>query len=79
MSDISKRLSKCYASAIHDVLREKGYSNCVLPPEIQALKRGQKLFGEIYTVSGHIDKTLLGMNLFYYGPVCFQKFRVTKL
>ena len=58
MSDISKRLSKCYASAIHDVLREKGYGNCVLPPEIQALKRGQKLFGEIYTVSGHIDKTL---------------------
>ena len=58
MSDISQRLSKCYASAIHDVLREKGYGNCVLPPEIQALKRGQKLFGEIYTVSGHIDKTL---------------------
>ena len=58
MSDISQRLSRCYASAVHDVLREKGYDNCVLPPEIQALKRGQKLFGEIYTVSGHIDKTL---------------------
>ena len=39
MSDISQRLSKCYASAIHDVLREKGYGNCVLSPEIQALKR----------------------------------------
>lgn len=58
MTDLSQRLSKCYASAIHDVLREKGYGNCVLPPEIQALKRGQKLFGEIYTLSGHIDKTL---------------------
>lgn len=58
MTDLSQRLSKCYASAIHDVLREKGYDNCVLPPEIQALKRGQKLFGEIYTLSGHIDKTL---------------------
>ena len=58
MSDISQRLSKCYASAIHDVLREKGYGNCVLPPEIQALQRGQKLFGEIYTLSGHVDKTL---------------------
>jgi regulator of RNase E activity RraA len=55
---LTERLSKCYASAVHDVLREKGLDNCVLPPEIQALKRGQKLFGEIYTVSGHIDYTL---------------------
>ena len=58
MDKLIERLSKCYASAVHDVLREKCFGNCVLPPEIQALKRGQKLFGEIYTVSGHIDYTL---------------------
>ena len=58
MDKLTKRLSKCSASAVHDVLREKGFGNCILPPEIQALKRGQKLFGEIYTVSGHIDYTL---------------------
>ena len=58
MDKLTERLSKCYAIAVHDVLREKGFGNCVLPPEIQALKRGQKLFGEIYTVSGHIDYTL---------------------
>ena len=58
MTDLTNRLSKCYASAIHDVLREMGYGNCVLPPEIQALERRQKLFGEIFTVSGHVDKTL---------------------
>ena len=58
MSDLSVRLSKCYASAIHDVLKEMGYGNCVLPPEIQALERGQKLAGEIYTISGGIDQTL---------------------
>ena len=58
MDKLTNRLSKCYASAVHDVLREKGFGNCVLPPEIQALKRGQKLFGEIYTVSGYIDHTL---------------------
>ena len=40
MTDLTSRLSKCYASAIHDVLREKGYGNCVLPPEIQALEKG---------------------------------------
>ncbi|MDA9171545.1 RraA family protein [Alphaproteobacteria bacterium] len=58
MSDFSSRLSKCYTSAIHDVLREMNFGNCVLPPEIQALERGQKLAGEIYTISGHIDQTL---------------------
>ena len=58
MSNLTDRLSKCYASAIHDVLRAKGFGNCVLPPEIQALEKGQKIFGEIFTISGHIDKTL---------------------
>ena len=58
MDKLTERLSKCYASAVHDVLREKGFENCVLPPEIQALKRGQKLFGEVFTISGHIDYTL---------------------
>ena len=58
MNDYSTRLSKCYASAIHDVLREMGFSNCVLPPEIKALDRSQKLSGEIHTISGHIDQTL---------------------
>ena len=58
MNNLTERLSKCYASAIHDVLREKGLGNCVLPPEIKALENGQKIFGEIFTISGHIDKTL---------------------
>ena len=39
MNNLIDRLSKCYASTIHDVLREKGYGNCVLPPEIQALEK----------------------------------------
>ena len=48
----------CYASAVHDVLRGLGIDNCVLPPEIMALRAGQKLTGEIYTISGHVDRTL---------------------
>ena len=43
MDKLTERLSKCYASAVHDVLREKGFENCVLPPEIQALKKGEKI------------------------------------
>ena len=56
MTDLTNRLSKCYASAIHDVL-EKGTSKLWATPNT-GFRKGQKLFGEIYTVSGHVDKTL---------------------
>ena len=49
MSDLTERLARCHASPVHDVMREMGYGNCVLPPEIQPLDRGMKLAGEIYT------------------------------
>ncbi|MAE00820.1 MAG: methyltransferase [Proteobacteria bacterium] len=58
MQQLDERLMACYASAVHDVLRGLGIDNCVLPPEIMALSPGQKLAGEIYTISGHIDRTL---------------------
>ena len=59
MSDLS-RLSKCYASAIHDVLREMNFGNCVLPPEIQALERGQKLIINIKLLSLVSPQQILG-------------------
>ena len=55
--DLTKRLEKCYAAAVHDVLRAMGYPNCVLPPQIKALDPTKKLAGEAYTVSGFIDQT----------------------
>jgi regulator of RNase E activity RraA len=58
MDDLNTRLEACYASAVHDVLREMGVDNCVLPPEIRALDPSRRLAGEIYTISGHIDRTL---------------------
>ena len=58
IKQLDERLMACYASAVHDVLRGLGIDNCVLPPEIMALSLGQKLAGEIYTISGHIDRTL---------------------
>ena len=48
---------KCYASAVHDVLRAMGHGRCVLPPNIRPLDPAKKLTGEIYTVSGHVDLT----------------------
>jgi regulator of RNase E activity RraA len=56
--DLADRLGKCHASAVHDVLREMGHGNCVLPPTIRPLESGRKLAGEVYTISGHVDQTL---------------------
>jgi regulator of RNase E activity RraA len=58
MDQLADRLERCYASAVHDVLREMGHGNCVLPPQIRALDPGRRLAGEIHTISGHIDQTL---------------------
>lgn len=58
MSDLSDRLERCYASAVHDVLREMGFNHCVLPPEISLLDPTKRLAGEIFTVAGQVDMTL---------------------
>jgi hypothetical protein len=49
-NNLIDRLSKCYASAIHDVLREKGCGNCVLPPEIQALEKVINCLERLYNL-----------------------------
>ncbi|MFC3674446.1 RraA family protein [Ferrovibrio xuzhouensis] len=55
---LADRLSRCYASAVHDVLRGLGHDNCLLPHEIRPLLPGRGvLAGEIWTVGGHIDRT----------------------
>jgi len=56
--DLADRLLKCYASAVHDVLREMGHGNCVLPPSIRPLDPTKPLAGEVYTISGHVDQSL---------------------
>lgn len=56
-ASLSDRLSRCYASAVHDVLRSLGHDNCVLPSSIRPLDIRHVLAGEAWTVSGHIDRT----------------------
>lgn len=58
MTDLADRLGRCYASAVHDVLREMGHGNCVLPPTIRALDPTLRVAGEAYTLSGRVDQTL---------------------
>ena len=36
--EISDRLSKCFSSVIHDVMRDEGYKNFVLNPKIKPNK-----------------------------------------
>jgi len=55
--DLAARLANCYAAAVHDVLRGMGAGPCVLPPGIMPLDPTNKLTGEVYTVSGHVDST----------------------
>ncbi len=57
-ADLAERLEACHAAAVHDVLRAMGHGQCVLPPQIRALDPSQRLAGEIWTVSGHVDATL---------------------
>lgn len=57
-ASLADRLRRCYASAVHDVLRGMGHDNCVLPPEIRPLLPGNGvLAGEVWTAGGQIDRT----------------------
>ena len=47
---ISDRLTKCFSSVIHDVMRDAGFKNFVLDPSIKALKPEHKIGGQIFTM-----------------------------
>jgi 4-hydroxy-4-methyl-2-oxoglutarate aldolase len=51
-----QRLAACYTGAVHDVLRQMGYDDVVLPPDIKAIARGTRLAGPVWTVSGVMDR-----------------------
>ena len=52
--ELNQRLSKLYSSAVHDVLRDQGFTNFVLPASIKPLHRSFKLFGPIFTIEGQL-------------------------
>ena len=54
---LATRLAELYASAVHDVLRAQGIERCVLPSNLRPLDPSRKLAGQVWTVSGHIDRT----------------------
>ncbi len=52
MAMLTDRLQKCYTGVIFDVLRGKGMTDCVLPPQIRPLDAAQLLAGPVFTVRG---------------------------
>src|ERR1700751_1845780 len=55
---LTARLARCYTGAVHDVLRMMGHDNIVLPPCIKPVAPGLRVAGPVWTVSGHVDRTL---------------------
>ena len=55
-----ERLEALYTSIIHDVLRDDGMGQQVLPSDIRPLLAGVVAAGEAYPVSGRLDPTVSG-------------------
>ena len=58
MNDFVDRLNKCYTGVIHDIMRDLGYKNFVLPPNIRPSKDSYVIAGQIFTLEGMVDKSL---------------------
>jgi regulator of RNase E activity RraA len=63
---VTERLQRCYASAVHDVMRDLGLRDVVLPRALAPLDPASRLCGPVFTMSGRVDRdageheTLLG-------------------
>ena len=58
MNDFVNRLGKCYTGVVHDIMRDLGYENFVLPPDIRPSKDSYVIAGQIFTLEGMVDKSL---------------------
>ena len=54
---ITARLERCYASAVHDVMKDMGYTDFVLPHDLRPMFPEQRLCGPVFTMSGHVDSS----------------------
>ncbi|WP_299618241.1 RraA family protein [Pelagibius sp.] len=56
-ADLTARLQACYTGVVHDVMRELGLRNFVLPATIRPLIPDKHLAGPVFTLSGRIEPT----------------------
>ena len=52
LSALANRLEQAYSGAVYDVMRARGFPDCVLPNTLRPLDPSRKLAGVVYTVSG---------------------------
>ncbi len=52
LSALADRLEQAYSGAVYDVMRARGFPDCVLPNTLRPLDPSRKLAGVVYTVSG---------------------------
>jgi regulator of RNase E activity RraA len=55
---LTERLARCYTGVIYDVLRDRGHTQCILPPSIVPLDLGMVAAGPVFTVRGAPDASV---------------------
>ena len=55
---LADRLARCYTGVVYDVLRARGHTQCVLPPQIVPLDRAMAAAGPVFTVRGQPDASV---------------------
>lgn len=55
---LAERLARCYSGVIYDVLRARGHTQCIVPPQIVPLDVAMVAAGPVFTVRGLPDATV---------------------
>ncbi|WP_316791164.1 RraA family protein [Pedobacter frigoris] len=55
---LAQRLEQCYTGAVYDVMRNLGYPDQLLPNHIRPMNLAHKIAGPVFTIAGHIDRTI---------------------
>ena len=54
---LTDRLARCYTGAVHDVLRQRGAEDFVLPKELGPVDVSMKAAGMVWAMQGQIDRS----------------------
>lgn len=56
-ADLTRRLGACYASVVHDMLRDRGLRDFTLPARLRPIMPDQVLAGPVWPILGRVDPT----------------------
>ena len=55
---LTARLARCYTGVVYDMLRGRGHTQCILPPQIVPLDLAMIAAGPVFTVRGQPDASV---------------------